>query len=79
MNRLDAYHEQPDLMTFEEALLYFRVSRQTLLNALRSGEVVGFKIGAQWRIPRYIPRSILQPSSEKLRISGAQVESRFRG
>jgi len=43
-------------MTFEEACLFFRVSKPTLLNALKSGEISGFKIGRRWRVWRYPPK-----------------------
>ena len=34
-----------ELMTFDEALEFFRVSQPTLLKALKAGEIAGFKIG----------------------------------
>ena len=44
-------------MTFDEALEFFRVSQPTLLKALKSGEIVGFKIGRQWRVSRNLPQN----------------------
>lgn len=46
-----------ELMTFDEALEFFRVSQPTLLKALKSGEIVGFKIGRQWRVSRNLPQN----------------------
>lgn len=58
MNRIERERERHELMTFTEALTYFRVSNKTLLKALHSGDVTGMKIGAQWRIMRPINESI---------------------
>ncbi len=59
VNRIEKarYYEErkKELMTFDEALEFFRVSQPTLLKALKSGEVVGFKIGRQWRVSRIPP------------------------
>ncbi len=53
MNRIERKQQQKELLTFNEALEYYRVSRQTLLNALKNRDIPGFKIGAQWRIYPY--------------------------
>lgn len=46
-----------ELMTFDEALEFFRVSQPTLLKALKAGEIAGFKIGRQWRVSRIPPKA----------------------
>ena len=57
IERARAHEERKmELMMFDEALEFFRVSQPTLLKALKSGEIVGFKIGRQWRVSRNLPQ-----------------------
>lgn len=60
MNRIEKARNQKDLMKFQEACQFFRVSKPTLLNALKSGEISGFKIGRRWRVWRYPPKEGLK-------------------
>lgn len=41
-----------EVLTPEEAAAYLRVSRPTLLKAVRRGEVPVLHIGARWRVSR---------------------------
>jgi len=40
------------LLTFKEALAYLRISRSTMYRLLARHEVVGHKVGANWRFRR---------------------------
>jgi excisionase family DNA binding protein len=37
------------LFTFKEAMVYLRVSRSTLYRLARSGQLLGHKVGKNWR------------------------------
>lgn len=52
MNRIERAKTLPETLTLSEAAQFFRVSRPTLLKALKDGQVSGIKIGRNWRIPR---------------------------
>jgi len=40
------------LLTFKEALAYLRISRSTMYRLLARREVIGHKVGANWRFRR---------------------------
>lgn len=52
MNRIEREQTMPDVLTLAEATQFFRVSRPTLLKALKSGQIDGIKIGKVWRVLR---------------------------
>lgn len=52
MNRIERQKALPELLTVAEASDFFRVSRPTLVKALKDGQIDGVKIGSQWRVRR---------------------------
>lgn len=52
MNRIERERSLPEILTVAEATEFFRVSRPTLLKALKSGQIDGIKIGSVWRVLR---------------------------
>lgn len=42
----------PDVVTVKQLAEFLQVSDQTILRALKSGDLIGFKIGRDWRIER---------------------------
>ena len=41
-----------EIMKFEEVMEYLNIGKSTLYKLLRSGEIISFKIGKVWKIPR---------------------------
>lgn len=73
INRIERARAREELLTVEEATRFFRVSKPTLLGALKRGEIVGFKIGRKWRIFKYPPREGLNfPSASSLIVDATQ-------
>ena len=67
INRIEQARRNGDeLLTFDEALRFFRVSKPTLISALQRGEVVGFKIGRQWRVFKYPPKKGVEIGSDSV-------------
>jgi len=48
----DGANAQRELLTPRQAAALLQMSLSTVYNHLRSGELPGRKIGAQWRVPR---------------------------
>lgn len=53
--RIEKIKRQSEPMTFDEACAFFRVSRPTLLKAVRSGAVYARKINKTWRVWENFP------------------------
>ena len=53
MNRIESANAIGEVLTLKEACQYFRVSKNTLINALQSGQLQGFRVGRQWRVYKY--------------------------
>jgi excisionase family DNA binding protein len=51
MNRIERAKTLPETLTLSEAAQFFRVSRPTLLKALKDGQVSGIKIGRNGGFP----------------------------
>ncbi len=43
--------ENNEIMKFEEVMKYLNISKITLYNLLRNGEIKSFRIGKVWKIP----------------------------
>lgn len=56
MNRIERDQKADEILTFEEATRFFKVSAPTLRKALRDGDVCGIRIGRQWRVFKYPPK-----------------------
>ena len=72
INRIERSRNRDELMTFDEALRFFRVSKPALLAALRSGQIPAFKIGRQWRIYKNPLKAGLISRSDSRTISDAE-------
>ena len=46
------FEDLPEIMTVSELADYVRVSGQTVIRALKAGQLIGFKVGKDWRIER---------------------------
>ena len=46
------YEREAGMLTVNEVARMFRVSPQTVIRLIEKGEIVAYKIGNQWRIPR---------------------------
>ncbi len=46
------FNQYPDIMTVEEACETLQMSRNTLYELLRSGEIKAFQVNRIWKIPR---------------------------
>lgn len=56
MNRIEREQKADEILTFEEATRFFKVSEPTLRKALKNGDVYGIRIGRQWRVFKYPPK-----------------------
>ena len=77
-NRIERARAREELLTVEEATRFFRVSKPTLLGALKRGELPAFKIGRQWRIFKYPPKEGLILGATSSRILDATSENAER-
>lgn len=64
MNRIETVKAIGEVLTLKEACQYFRVSKITLINALQSGQLQGFRVGRQWRVYKYPPKEGLKYGAE---------------
>jgi excisionase family DNA binding protein len=66
--------EKDTLMTANEVCQYLKISRQTLWRRLKKGEVLGIKLGGQWRFKRgeieryFMAEAIAQPRCFKTEV-----------
>jgi len=44
--------EPDEILTVEHVASYLKTSRKTAYRLVRNGVVPGFRVGAQWRVPR---------------------------
>ncbi len=58
-HRSTKFDVQPDWMTVQEARIFLRLSRTTMYDRLRSGEIPSRRFGRQYRIAK----ESLRPSS----------------
>ena len=42
----------PDIVTVKQLAAFLQISEQTVIRALKSKELQGFKIGREWRIEK---------------------------
>lgn len=42
----------PEIMSFKECRSLLRVGKNTLLHMLHNGDILAFRIGNRWKIPR---------------------------
>jgi putative molybdopterin biosynthesis protein len=45
---------QEDFLTVEEAAAWLRVSKNTIRESIRRGQLPAFKVGREWRISRQV-------------------------
>lgn len=67
-----------DVLTPEEAAAFLRVSRPTLLKAVRSGEVPVLHLGSRWRVSRKALEEYMAGGQESAFLAKATTGTRRR-